>query len=193
MALPMKLIVGLDLDGVLFDWDAGWRKAYDLWFDAKLSDLRSIEWDLLPETHFKDYDQFYRWAQQANVFGNLYPLPGALGGVYTWLEQQIAVRIVTSRPDWAAGATAASLARFGLTPGRLGSNGIELVFDPEKWNAKADLYVDDSPEVLKGLKARGKTTVRFSQPWNKHVRATVVANNWSELTSLVLDMAGVVA
>ena len=189
----MRLVVGLDLDGVTFNFDQGWRKAYDLWFDGQFSDRTSTQWDFHDETHFGSMTEFYKWAQRANVFGSLEPIPGALGGIHTWLEASIGVLFTTSRPEWAAGATSACLARYGLVPDRLGRSGMELRFEQEKWKALAGVYVDDSPEVLKGLKAHGKTTIRYTQPWNKRVPATVAVDNWKELTNVVLEMAGVVA
>jgi len=189
----MKLIVGLDLDGVTFDFDQGWRKVYDLWFDGQTSLSSSSKWDFHDETHFLTMVEFYKWAQRANVFGSLEPLPGALGGIHTWLENGISVLFITSRPDWAAGATSACLARYGLVPDRLGRSGMELRFEHEKWKAHAGVYVDDSPEVLTQLKAHGKTAIRFVQPWNKRAPSTVAVQHWKELTDVVLEMAGVVA
>ena len=76
--------VGIDMDGVLADFNTGWMSRYNAEFGASLDASMVQEWNGLHGlTHFATMGQFWEWAQGdgRSTFRDAPPLPGAIEGI----------------------------------------------------------------------------------------------------------------
>ena len=98
--LAMRL--GIDLDGVVADFNAGWMRIYNEEFGSALQPEAVQTWDGLAElTHFPDMDAFWRWAaggDRASVFRYLEPYHGAVAALAD-LGRVHEIVILTAKPD----------------------------------------------------------------------------------------------
>lgn len=180
------MIVGLDIDNVLADFQGGWAARYEQAFDRKPTVLNT--WDALVDgTHFNTAAEFWAWADSVPGFWrDLPPVKGATGGVYDLLEAGHQLVLITNRHpetrlqtfDWVEKHW--PLLRRGLPQ-------INFVKHGEKGKIPAQIYVDDSPNELTALKAEKPAVVRFKQPWNKdlEVPGLLTAATWRDLVDLI--------
>ena len=77
---PYGLRIGIDMDGVLTDFNTGWMARYNADFGTSLQASDVLRWEGLHGlTHFEDMDSFWSWAQGDghSVFRDLPAMPGA--------------------------------------------------------------------------------------------------------------------
>ena len=61
---PERLRLGIDLDGVVADFNGGWIARYNRDFGADLDASMVREWDGLERlTHFRSMSEFWEWAR----------------------------------------------------------------------------------------------------------------------------------
>ena len=75
--------LGIDLDGVVCDFNAGWMRLHMAEFGSELKPEMVVSWDNLHELGgFADMPAFWRWAQgnadRPSIFRHLEPYPEAL-------------------------------------------------------------------------------------------------------------------
>ncbi|HKX73873.1 MAG TPA: hypothetical protein VJR05_00575 [Acidimicrobiia bacterium] len=176
--------IGIDLDGVVADFNTGWIRRYNQQYGAELP-LDSVKsWDAIPSlTHFEDMGQFWRWAQDHDghtLFRHLEPYPGALAALDYLARQRHRVVILTTKPPWAVPDTFAWLAEH-----RLPTREVHILED--KWTVDCDVYLDDAPHILRRLvKQRPDRLVcRYVRPWNQPVEGAVDVAGWTEFTEAV--------
>ena len=179
---PGGLRIGIDMDGVLADFNAGWIERYNADFGTSLqaSDVR--RWDGLHGlTHFEDMDGFWSWAKGdgCTIFRDLPAFPGAIETVLA-LATNHRIVIVSSKFDWAIPDSLAWLARHGI-PAR------EVHFVWRKSTVPCDVYLEDAPHQLEELvAARPEALVcRMVQPWNDDLPGTVAVRSWDEFAALI--------
>ena len=170
-----RLRLGIDLDGVVANFNVGWMERYNREFGAQLHDSQVVAWDGLHNlTHFDTMDDFWAWAQigQASIFRDLPVYPGA---VETMGELALEHRIViiSSKFDWAIPDTLAWLAEH-----RVPAREIHFVWD--KTSVPCDVYLEDAPANLDALvTARPEALVcRMVRPWNRPVNGAVDVSDW---------------
>jgi 5'(3')-deoxyribonucleotidase len=182
---PYGLRIGVDMDGVLTDFNSGWMARYNADFGTALqaSDVRSWE-GLHGLTHFDDMAAFWTWARGDghSVFRDLPAMPDAIDTVIS-IARRHRVVIVSAKFDWAIPDSLAWLARHGV-PAR------EVHFVWQKSNVPCDVYLEDAPHQLEELVvARPDAVVcRMVQPWNRDVAGTVPVRDWQEFASLVEEL-----
>jgi 5'(3')-deoxyribonucleotidase len=188
-APPMKkLRLGIDLDGVVADFTAGWMNFYNQEHGTQLAVEDSISWDgLVDLTHFKNMGEFWDWSSDLegrSVFWHLEPFPGSIEALNALAEDGHHIAILTTKPDFAIHDTMDWLARH-----RLPTKEIHILED--KWRVECDIYLDDSPHVLPRLaKERPESVVcRYVRPWNRPVDGTVDVNDFNEFREVVGDFA----
>jgi 5'(3')-deoxyribonucleotidase len=180
--------VGVDMDGVLADFNTGWMRRYNEEFGTRLEASQVLRWDGLEElTHFASMAEFWDWARGAgrSTFRDAPALPGAIESV-----QRIARRhrlvIVSSKFAWAIPDSLAWLADHGV-PAR------EVHFLWDKTLVDCDVYLDDAPHVLRALvAARPEAAVcRMVCAWNEALPGVLDVHSWREFEALVDRVAEV--
>ena len=175
--------LGIDLDGVVADFTAGWIARYNPEFGADLHRDQVETWaGMLELTHFETMDEFWQWtAQGANgsIFRNLDTYPGALESLDR-LARNHDIVILTTKPDWAIHDTFAWISDQGIL-----TREVHILED--KWRVPCDVYLDDAPHQVESLvRQRPDTTVcRFVRPWNQPVLGARDIHDWSEFEALV--------
>jgi 5'(3')-deoxyribonucleotidase len=181
----MGLRLGIDLDGVVADFNRGWIEAYNDRFDARLAPEMVTSWDSpLELTHFPDMDAFWSWARDhggSSVFRFLEPYPDAIDVLRRLNRDGHDVVVLTAKPDWAVHDTLEWIADHRI-PTR------EIHFTRSKHRVACDAYLEDAPHQLALLaahRAPEATVCRFVRPWNEPVGQTVDVHDWSEFHALV--------
>ncbi|MFO7777366.1 MAG: hypothetical protein R6V28_03335 [Nitriliruptoraceae bacterium] len=186
-----SLRLGIDLDGVVADFNRGWTSAYNDAFGAALGPDMVTTWDSpLALTHFPDMGAFWRWARDHgghSVFRHLEPYPGALAALRALAGAGHEVVIITAKPDWAVHDTLRWLADHEV-PTR------EIHVTEDKHRVSCDVYLDDSPAQVATLaEHRGAVAAvcRFVRAWNTPVAGTHDVHDWDGFVALVgrLDAA----
>lgn len=179
--------LGIDLDGVVADFNTGWIRRYNTEFKAEVGFDAVTTWNAIPElTHFRDMDEFWRWARDHDghtLFRHLETYPGAVQALDR-LAQRHDIVIVTTKPDWAIHDTFAWIAQHRI-PTR------EVHISDLKWDVLCDVYLDDAPHILAELvEHRPEATVcRFVRPWNRAVPGCVDVGDWTQFAEVVEGLA----
>lgn len=180
--------LGIDLDGVVADFNRGWIRRYNKQYGSDLA-LDSVRtWDAIPSlTHFEDMGQFWRWAQDHDghtLFRYLEPYPGAIEALTDLDRSHHEVVILTTKPDWAVHDTFAWIAEHRL-PTR------EVHILEEKWRVDCDVYLDDAPHILAMLRRHrpDRLVCRYVRPWNAPVSGAYDIGDWVQFTDLVAASA----
>ncbi len=176
--------LGIDLDGVVADFNGGWMRFYNDRFGCDLTPDLVTSWDSIPQlTHFADMGEFWSWSSDldgASVFRHLEPFPGAIEAARR-LHREHTIAVVTTKPAFAHGDTMAWLAehRFPFD---------EVHLTEDKQYVEADAYLDDGPHVLEALVAHRPTALvcRYVRPWNQPVAGAVDVVDWAGFERAVL-------
>jgi 5'(3')-deoxyribonucleotidase len=176
--------LGIDLDGVVADFNSGWISRYNSQYGAELPTDAVTEWDAIPSlTHFEDMRAFWKWARDHDghsLFRHLETYPEAVESLWKLIKARHQVVIITTKPAWAIHDTFAWIAQHQI-PTR------EVHITDQKWTVDCHLYLDDGPHVLEELVARRRerTVCRFVRPWNQPVEGAVDVDSWPEFVDLV--------
>ena len=180
--------LGIDLDGVVADFNAGWVSLYNDEFDSELAGDMVTSWGgMIDLTHFTDMNEFWRWAARGDghsVFRHLDTYPGALEALER-LASHHEVVILTTKPDWAVHDTFAWIADH-----RLPTREVHILED--KWTVPCDVYLDDAPHQIRSIHANRPEAamVRFVRAWNDPVAGVHDISGWDEFEALVARLAG---
>jgi 5'(3')-deoxyribonucleotidase len=183
-ALVERLRLGIDLDGVVADFNSGWIGRYNREFGASLEPSQVVMWDGIHGlTHFETMEGFWDWAQSGDTsfFRDLPVFEGALETI-TDLAREHRIVIVSSKYDWAIADTLAWLSEH-----RIPAREIHFVWD--KTTVPCDIYLEDAPHNLVGLVAKRPDALvcRMVRPWNKPVAGAVDVYGWTEFRDRVLE------
>jgi 5'(3')-deoxyribonucleotidase len=176
--------LGIDLDGVVADFNGGWMLAYNEQFGAELTPAQVISWDGLHTlTHFPDMGEFWRWAKDhggKSVFRHLLAYEGAVDTLRALNRKGHDIVVITAKPDWAVHDTFEWLAD-NRVPTR------EVHVTDDKWMIDCDLYLDVSPYQVVDLveKRPDRVICRFVRPWNRPVEGARDVHDWDEFSDIV--------
>jgi|CXWL01.1.fsa_nt_gi 5'(3')-deoxyribonucleotidase len=171
--------VAVDIDNVTLEWQYHWADLYQHQFDVEIPLARLATWDAcLTETVFESMAEFYEWFNEADGWRTQPFVPGVQGAL-RWIGKMPDCRFlfVTARPPSGERAALALAGQFQVP--------VEFRNDLSKRLVRADIWVDDSPEVLADLAAAGKRAIRFVRPWNEGSPATYSAGNWPDVMSYI--------
>jgi len=174
--------IGLDVDGVVYDWDSSVRRILKMTYDLDIGVSRS--WDHIDSRCTPEqWSSLWSGYPLMDMFTRGFYYPGAITAVET-LALDHEVFFITATPPAVRKARGISL----FSDFR-GINGVIFV-DPgsdDKTLLKCDLYVDDKQETVEYYRRAGKRAWIMDRPWNQTYFHPDVARvrNWSDLASLV--------
>ena len=129
--------LGIDLDGVVADFNAGWMTRYNAEHGTELTPSQVTDWGaMIPLTHFKSIQEFWRWARNGDgpgLFRHLPLLPGAIPALER-LARHHELVIITTKPSWANAETFSWIGEHAL-PTR------EVHIVRRKWRVDCDVYL----------------------------------------------------
>jgi 5'(3')-deoxyribonucleotidase len=179
--------LGIDLDGVVADFNSGWIRRYNVDFGTEIP-LNAVEsWDGMHQlTHFPDINAFWEWAQDhggGSLFRHLETYDGAVEALHR-LYQEHDIVIVTTKPEWAIHDTLAWLAEH-----RIPTREVHMI--EQKWRVPCDVYLDDSPHQVQSIHHHRPEAAmcRFVRPWNDPVPGVHNVENWATFEVLVDRLA----
>ncbi len=177
--------LGIDLDGVVCDFNAGWMQLHMAEFGSELKPEMVVSWDNLHELGgFADMPAFWRWAQatedRPSIFRHLEPFPDALSTLHALRDAGHRIVILTAKPRWAIPDTLRWIADHELPTE-------EIHIRYRKYGVECDVYLDDSPIVLPDLvRHRPDAAVcRMIRPWNEPVEGTIDIADWRSFGAFV--------
>ena len=180
--------LGIDLDGVVADFNAGWMKLHGEEFGTDLTSDLVDTWDGLHRVGgFADMNEFWRWAEggasRPSIFRHLDPYPDAIDSLRLLRRRGHEIVIVTTKPEWARTDTFRWLADHAVP-----TNEVHLA--DRKSNVACDVYLDDAPHVLHELVEHrsDRSICRFVRPWNRPVDGTVDVTGWPEFVDHVDEL-----
>ncbi len=176
--------LGIDLDGVVADFNGGWIARYNEEFGADIPPDAVEQWNG-PQvlTHFPDMDAFWVWARdhrEGGLFRHLDTYEDALPALRRLAGDGHEVVIVTAKPDWAVADTFAWIGEREI-PTR------EVHVTWRKWEVPCDVYLEDAPHQLRRIhRARPEALVcRFVRPWNDPIPGVRDVRSWDDFVGLV--------
>ncbi len=179
-----QLRLGIDLDGVVADFNAGWISRYNREFGSDLLPEHVDVWDAPTVlTHFPDMREFWRWARTsgdgASIFRILQPYAGAVEALDR-LARRHRIVIVTTKPSFAIHDTYEWIAEH-----RIPTREVHIVDD--KASVDCDVYLEDADHNLERLQvARPDARVcRFVRPWNRSHDGVLDISTWPQFERLV--------
>lgn len=184
----MHLRLGIDLDGVVADFNSGWISRYNSDFGTEIPFDAVRAWDGIPSlTHFRHMGEFWTWAKDhggATMFRHLETYPGAVDALRQLARAGHDIVILTQKPTWAIHDTYAWIAEHKL-PTR------EVHMIDDKWRVACDVYLDDAPhQVVSIHRARPESLMcRFVRPWNAPVPGTREIHDWPDFVDTVQELA----
>ena len=164
MTRTPRLRLGIDLDGVLANFNSGWIERYNREFGTHIVADEVDMWNsptLL--THFAKMSEFWQWARTAgdgaSIFRVLEPYPGAIEATER-LARHHDIVIVTTKPSFAIHDTFEWLAEH-----RVPTREVHIVDD--KTTVACDVYLDDADHNLIDLAAAHPAALvcRYVRPW----------------------------
>lgn len=178
------LRLGVDLDGVVADFNAGWIGLYNAEFGASLSTDDVVMWNApVLLTHFASMRQFWKWAARAadgaSIFRVLEPFPGALDALHRLAEHHSIV-IVTTKPRFAISDTFEWLEEHALPTAE-----VHVVDD--KPTVGCDVYLEDADHNLEAMRERRPDALvcRYVRPWNQAHAGVLDVTGWSDFERVV--------
>jgi 5'-nucleotidase len=181
------LVLGVDLDGVCADYEGAFRAsvARQLGCDPAALPSQTVmdaysEWGL----SFPAFEAAHRHAVlEDRIFRTMAPMPGVSAALWRLSDQGVWIRIITHRLlfNWAHETSAADTAAW-LDEHRIPYR--DLCFIGDKPHVGADVYVDDAPRHIVGLRAAGKAAIVFDQPYNRQLPGPR-ATSWDEVVAFV--------
>lgn len=190
--MSKELVLGLDLDGVVFDYVTAARSYFSRFLSVPESEFHDPQhwsfvqsgWPLKSENH---YVELHSAAVTAGMFTNMPLIEGASENLWRLSDAGVYIRVVTHRliangtHARSAGDTITALDNASI-PYR------DLTFVGDKPAVGADVYIDDAPHNVENLRNAGNYVIVFDQPYNRHIDGPR-ARNWKEAYKLVRDYA----
>jgi beta-phosphoglucomutase-like phosphatase (HAD superfamily) len=188
MAANQQFVLGVDLDGVVADFTSGLKPIAAEWLGVDESNLTDDisygfrEWGL---ERAGGYDALHRFAvKERQLFASLPPIAGAPAALRRLSAiGDIRIRIITHRLyiHWfhkeAIRQTTEWLEHHGIPYW-------DICFMRDKAAVGANLYLEDSPDNIRALRAAGHETIVVVNSTNRDLPPPRAAS-WDEVERLV--------
>lgn len=190
---PLKIRLGLDLDGVIYDFPTEFRNlvAADRGVDPE-SLASPVKWSFYEDWGMSDEEYFGtmgKAAIQGKVFkdGNIYPQ--ALENVNKLRDLGYEIVIITARH------VVNDVDKMNIikknTEDWLIKNNVpydELIIDNDKTRHNLDILIDDNLANIESFVMAGGMAYVFDQPWNRNNTFYSRVNGWNDC---VLEMKNI--
>ncbi len=185
-----SFVFGVDLDGVCADYTLGFReivanvKGVD---PASLPEERSwsfAEWGLDPD----EFARLHRLAvTEHHLFRTLPVIEGCAEALWRLSDAGVWIRIITHRlyTNWGHAEAVADTVAW-LDDARIPYR--DICFLGAKPQVEADVYIDDAPHNVDGLRDAGNDVIVFDAPYNQGLDGPR-AFTWPEVEALVIGLA----
>lgn len=182
----MTLRLNVDIDNVAANFQPFWAERWEQWFGTTVDPDQLNRWDAFLSVGLSAKD-FWAWTDVAQVWRDMPPIPGAQGTLWNLQRKGHRIDFATSRHDSIKLQTFAWLKEhFGfLFDSGVGYRSQISFCGEDKSQLHGDLWLDDSPTVLKQLVSAGKPAVKFKYHWNRPVSTPMSVGSWSEFEVLV--------
>jgi 5'-nucleotidase len=182
-----QLVLGVDLDAVCGDYEDALRASVARRTGRDPAELSpQTTWDAYSEwgMSFAEFEEAHRTAVvEDRIFREMQPLPGVSEALWQLSDEGVWIRIITHRLIFnGAHEVSAADTAWWLDHHRIPYR--DLCFIGDKPDVGADVYIDDSPRNIIGLRAAGRTAVVFDQPYNRDLAGPRVSS-WGEVTAFV--------
>ena len=168
-----KIIIGVDVDGVLRDFINQLKKVYhDVYPTYHINKEQNI-WSLTDLTHLKEKINYFISEEYPNA---IFELANMYSGANTFINKlrknsNYEIRFVTTQPN--------TLSKI-YTEKWLFSNGFtldteEIIYSDKKGSENIDILIDDGIHNLIHAEKNGKLAICFNRPWN------IQNKNWNGL------------
>ena len=167
--MTLRFVFGVDLDGVVADYTAGFAKF--------IAELRGIDPASLPEERSYDFrewglgpGEFERYHASAvsehRFLARLPAIKGAAEALWRLSDAGVWIRVITHRlyVNWGHAEAVADTVAW-LDSERIPYR--DICFLGHKPEVEADCYVDDAPHNITALRASGNDVIVFDQPYNR--------------------------
>jgi len=184
---PVNLRLGIDLDGVVADFNTGWIARYNEEFGASIPFDAVRVWDGLHElTHFPDSTGFWDWIRNRggeSIFRHLETYEDAVPTLRRLDDAGHHIVVITTKPDWAVHDTLAWIADH-----RIPTREVHITW--QKGRVPCDVYLDDAPHQVEQIRAARPEalTCRFVRPWNRPVTGVRDIADWAEFEAAVAGL-----
>lgn len=180
-----KLRIGVDLDGVVYDFVGAFRSYLHQVHRRPLDTMPEPTcWDFPAEQWGMTEGEFHAICEEAVNAGYLFSvgdaIQGALFGLITLKRKGHSVHLVTSR--YAGRRSQANTERW-LEYHKVPYD--SLTFTKDKTIVRCDIWIDDKPANVQALHDDGQIAYLFDQPWNRGSKLPRVVTGWGEFLRLV--------
>ncbi len=185
-----SFVFGVDLDGVCADYTIGFRHI--------VAEEKGVAPETLPEDrswNFAEWgideDEFARLHRLAvterHLFRTLPVIEGCAETLWRLSDAGVWIRIITHRlyTNWGHADAVADTVAW-LDDARIPYR--DICFLGAKPQVEADVYIDDAPHNVEGLRAADNDVIVFDAPYNRDM-AGPRATTWSEVESIVMELA----
>jgi len=175
----MKLILNVDMDGVIYDFHSQMTSYAEQILDRKL--VESGEWSMYEEWGIERsefYQMFHRAIAEDELFSRGMEIEGAVAAVHQLHRDGHRIRIVTSkklRNDESSLKAQKQTLTWLYTHGLLGI--VEVAFATDKQGYTADVVIDDKPTMQWAQPSA--LNILFDQPWNRDIETPLLHNGGS--------------
>lgn len=184
----MATRLGVDLDGVVYDWQRTYRymireyrgvfmpPVHDFWF----------YWDAQKEYGTPE-DHKWMWSEgvKLGLFRYGHMIRGARRGLERLHADGYKIEVITHRPETAVNDTLDWLSLFFKD---IPIAGVHILSNGEsKTSVPADILVDDKPENVQEWVDDGRRAIQFLQPWNwdHNIEGAEEAGDWEQVVELL--------
>lgn len=181
-----RFVLGVDLDGVCFDFYGSIRPYAARWMGCPVEELSETftygfpQWGI--DAH-GGYPALHQYLLEQSFFAEIAPIDGSAEALRRLSDEQIRIRIITHRlfisgaHQQAVAQTVAWLDRFEIPYW-------DICFMKDKAAVGADLYIEDTEANVIALRGAGNLTVVFGNVTNVGFPG-VRLDNWLDVEAVV--------